>query len=177
MDDSAQPNRFAPPGTAVTDVAADGPELASRWGRLGAAFIDGILALVISVAVMLPMYGTGYFRLMASSKMSVAPGLLLYILLFYALEGWFLYQRSQSIGKIVVGLRIVRPDGSHATVGRTLGLRLLAFGALGFVPVVGPFIGFIDALFIFGSSRRCLHDLVADTIVVTADSSPLPAAN
>jgi uncharacterized RDD family membrane protein YckC len=175
MDDTAQPNRFAPPEAAVTDIATDGPELASRWGRLGAGLIDGIVALVISLAVMLPMYGTGYFRMMATSKMSVLPGLALYVLLFYALEGWFLHQRSQSIGKIVVGLRIVRPDGGHATVGRTLGLRYLVFGALGFVPVIGPFVGFIDALFIFGSSRRCLHDLVADTIVVTADSSPLPA--
>jgi len=176
MDDTANPNRFAPPGAAVTDIATDGPELASRWNRLGAAFIDGILALLLSVAVMLPMYGSSYFGLLASSKMSVLPGLALYIVLFYALQGWFLYQRSQSVGKMVVGVRIVRPDGSHASIGRTLGLRLVAFGALGFIPVVGPFIGFIDALFIFGSSRRCLHDLVADTIVVTAASSPLPAA-
>jgi len=175
MDDSAQANRFAPPGTTVADVAADGPQLASRGGRFAAALIDGIVALLISVGVMLPMYGSSYFRLMAVSKTSVLPGLLIYILLFYALEGWFLYQRSQSIGKIAMGLRIVRKDGSAATIGRTLGLRLVAFGALGFIPTVGPFIGFVDALFIFGSARRCLHDLVADTIVVTAVTSPLPA--
>jgi uncharacterized RDD family membrane protein YckC len=171
MNDNAQANRFAPPGAAVTDIAVDGPELASRGARFGAALIDGMVALAFSIAVMLPLYGTGYFRMMGTSKLSVAPGLALYVLLFYALEGWFLYQRSQSIGKIALGLRIVRTDGSLATIGRTLGIRLVGFGALGFIPLVGPFIGFIDALFIFGSSRRCLHDLAADTIVVTAVSS------
>ena len=171
MNDNARANRFAPPGAAVIDIAADGIELGSRGARFAAAFIDGMVALVISIAVMLPMYGTGYFRMMGVNKMSVAPGLALYVVLFYALEGWFLYQRSQSIGKIALGLRIVRTDGSAATLGRTLGIRLVGFGALGFIPVIGPLIGIIDALFIFGSSRRCLHDLAADTIVVTAASS------
>ena len=171
MDDDAPANRFAPPGAAVDDIAADGPELASRGARFGAAFIDGMVALAISAAVMLPLYGTGYFRMMGTSKMSVAPGLVLYLLLFYGLEGWFLYQRSQTIGKIALGLRIVRTDGSTATIGRTLGIRLVAFGALGFIPFVGSLAGLVDALFIFGSSRRCLHDLAADTIVVTAASS------
>jgi uncharacterized RDD family membrane protein YckC len=34
------------------------------------------------------------------------------------------------------------------------------------IPVVGRLINLVDPLLIFGKERRCLHDLIADTIVV-----------
>ena len=34
------------------------------------------------------------------------------------------------------------------------------------IPVVGMFIPFVDALLIFRSSNQCLHDQIADTIVI-----------
>ena len=37
-----------------------------------------------------------------------------------------------------------------------------------FVPIVGAFYALVDCLLIFRESRRCLHDNIADTIVVTA---------
>lgn len=174
MDDTQNVNnRFAPPGTHVQDVESlDGPQLATRGQRLAGGIIDGLFGLALSLAVMLPMYGTAYFRMAAASKLSVINGMLVYQAIFYIVEGWFLYQRSQSLGKIAMGLRIVRTDGSPASFGRAFGLRLFLFGLLGWIPFVGPFIGFIDALFIFGGARRCLHDYVADTIVVTAASAP-----
>jgi uncharacterized RDD family membrane protein YckC len=176
MSDNNQINPFAPPGAAVSDVAGEGPQLATRGARFGAAFIDGLVAMAIGFAVLWPMYGKGYFAMAAQGISTILPGLLVYMAIFYAIEGFFLYTRSQSLGKMALGLRIVRTDGSWASVGRTLGVRLVGFGLLGFVPVVGPFIGLIDVLFIFGSSRRCLHDRAADTIVVEAASSPIPAA-
>jgi uncharacterized RDD family membrane protein YckC len=172
MDDPMQANRFAPPRTLVEDVATtDGPQVATRGSRLGAALIDGLFGLSLSLAIMLPMYGTDYFKMAAANKLSVLNGMLLYLGLFYAVEGWFLYQRSQSLGKMALGLRIVRPDGRPASFGRIFGLRLFGFGLLGWIPFVGPFIGLADYLFIFRTSRRCLHDELADTIVVTAASS------
>jgi uncharacterized RDD family membrane protein YckC len=174
MDDDNTINRFAPPGTHVQDVApSDGPELASRAQRLAGILIDGVFAFALTMAVVLPMYGTDYFRMAAASRMSVLGGTLVFAALFYAIEGWFLYHRSQSLGKMAMGLRIVRADGSPASFGRSFGLRLFLFGVCGRIPYVGPLIGIIDALFIFGGARRCLHDYVADTIVVTAASAPL----
>ena len=173
VDDNAQPNPFAPPRAAVADMdpLVDGPALGGLGARFAAAMIDGIFALALSLAIMLPMYGTDYFQMAASSKLSVLTGMLVYLGLFYAVEGWFLYQRSQSLGKMALGLRIVRRDGSPASFGRKFGLRLVGFGLLGWIPIVGPFIGLADCLFIFRASRRCLHDELADTIVVTAASS------
>jgi len=173
MDNIEQPNRFAPPGALVTDVdTADGQQLATRGSRFLGALVDGLFGLALSLAVMLPMYGTSYFRMAAANKFSVLTGMLLYLGVFYAVEGWFIYHRRQSLGKMALGMRIVRADGSEASFGRAFGLRLVAFGFVGWVPFVGPFIGFADCLFIFAASRRCLHDLIADTIVVTAKSSP-----
>ena len=36
------------------------------------------------------------------------------------------------------------------------------------VPFVGGLVSLVDALLIFRDDRRCLHDEIADTIVVTA---------
>jgi uncharacterized RDD family membrane protein YckC len=178
MNDSVSSNRFAPPQALVSDeaLAGEGLQLATRWQRFCATFIDGLFVLALSAAVMLPMYGTSYFQTMAHDKTAVLGGLVLYVSIFYIVEGWFLYQRSQSLGKIAMGLRIVRPDGSHASFGRAFGVRLVAFGLAGYIPIVGPLVDLVDVVFIFGKRRRCLHDLAADTIVVTAASAPLPAA-
>ncbi|MCK9688271.1 RDD family protein [Scleromatobacter humisilvae] len=178
MDDIAQSNnRFAPPRTNVEDIdASDGPQLATRGQRFAGALIDGLFALALSLAIMLPMYGLSYARMMGQSKLSVLPGLVGYLGIFYVVQGWFIYQRSQSLGKMAMGVRIVRTDGGPASFGRAFGLRLFLFGLAGFVPFIGPFFGFIDCLFIFGAPRRCLHDYVADTIVVTATSSQAGAA-
>ena len=43
-------------------------------------------------------------------------------------------------------------------------LRNVVNGLLGIIPLYG----IIDALFIFGESRQCLHDKIADTIVIKA---------
>jgi hypothetical protein len=37
------------------------------------------------------------------------------------------------------------------------------------VPFLGGLVALVDVLFIFGPSKRCLHDLVAGTKVVEAD--------
>ncbi len=177
MNESTPANRFAPPQAHIDEpVLAEGLQLATRWQRFGAAWVDGMFALGVAAAVMLPMYGTQYFHLMTTDKSKILGGLALYLSIFYVVEGWFLYQRNQSLGKMALGLRIVRADGQRPSFARIFGARLLAFGALGHIPVVGPFIGLFDALFIFGSGRRCLHDRVADTIVVTAASAPLSGA-
>ena len=42
------------------------------------------------------------------------------------------------------------------------------WGLLGLVPLIGWLFALADALLIFRDSRKCLHDNIADTIVVTA---------
>ena len=47
-------------------------------------------------------------------------------------------------------------------------LRALPVQIATMIPFVGPFLAVVDCLFIFGKSRHCVHDLIADTRVVTA---------
>lgn len=172
MDDTTQDNRFAPPRAAVADVhdeEAATAVLASRAARLGAGLVDMLVCLVIYFAVLLPLYGLNAFRPEFHAR--IRPGLAIYYVLTYAMEAWLLYQFSQSVGKLAIGLRIVRPDGSRATFGRTFVLRTLVIGALAFIPWIGMLLVLLDCIFIFGPSRRCVHDYLADTIVVTAASS------
>ena len=59
-------------------------------------------------------------------------------------------------------------DGRILSLGKIIGLRVLPISLAAHIPIVGGFVGLIDALFIFGSEKRCLHDYIAGTIVVDA---------
>jgi uncharacterized RDD family membrane protein YckC len=85
--------------------------------------------------------------------------------------------RGQSIGKRIVGVRVIRLDGSkpgivHAWLLREVPMTVIGT-VLGFLPFIGPFLlgpGFhlTDWCMIFRDDQRCLHDLFAGTKVVKA---------
>jgi uncharacterized RDD family membrane protein YckC len=169
MSEAPMENRFAPPLAHVEDVAASpvAGELAGRWSRLGAAIIDGLLALVILWCISMltpfnvfkPALGGGLMVLMIKNT-------LVGFAIFLILHGYLLQTRGQTIGKMLLGIRILRTDGSRATLARLAGLRYFANSVLALVPVVGWLYGLLDSLMIFRQSRKCLHDNLADTIVV-----------
>jgi uncharacterized RDD family membrane protein YckC len=71
---------------------------------------------------------------------------------------------GQTIAKRMLDIKVVRSDGSQASLGRIFWLRNVVNTLLGVIPLCS----IIDPLFIFGERRRCIHDLIADTIVVKA---------
>jgi uncharacterized RDD family membrane protein YckC len=89
--------------------------------------------------------------------------------IFLAFNGYLLAKHGQTIGKRLVRTRIVSiKDDSILPFGRVVGLRYLPLWIIGQVPLLGPLISLIDSLFIFRKDRRCLHDHLAGTRVVTA---------
>ncbi|MCP3929922.1 MAG: RDD family protein [Bacteroidetes bacterium] len=75
--------------------------------------------------------------------------------------------RGQSIGKSLLGLRIVCiTNGEIPSFYRVYFLRLMVPGMICGVPIVGQFFALIDAFYIFKEDRRCLHDLLAKTMVI-----------
>jgi uncharacterized RDD family membrane protein YckC len=168
MSTSPQDIRYAPPQTMVDDVApsVDGPQLASRTRRFMAMVIDmtaQMLALwLMSVATPWDPWADQTGGYWSFDFKGAAIG----IAVFLVLQLYLLASNNQTIGKKLLGMRITRPDGAKVPLGRLIGLRSgLAFI---FAPVYGAAIAFavLDALFIFCQSRRCLHDLIADTIVI-----------
>lgn len=153
-------DRFAPPKARIAEPAASGAvELATRGSRFSAALIDMVVIFAIGFLLM-------WLARTLLPRLNPIVATLLPFLGFMAVNLVLLLRHGQTIGKRIVGIRIVRPDGRRVGAGRLIGLRYLLNGGLSLVPVVGVFYAVVDPLFIFGARRRCLHDLIADTIVV-----------
>jgi uncharacterized RDD family membrane protein YckC len=168
LQEPAHDQRYAPPQAHVEDVPepADRPVLASRWERLRASLVD----MVISVATWwgaLFLAGRNPWAAPGGWEAIALNGLLAFVL-FAAIHGYTLATSGQTLGKKVVGIRIARRDGSPASLGRLVGLRYGVGYLLGLIPSIGWIYGFVDSLMIFRDSRRCLHDVIADTIVLKA---------
>jgi uncharacterized RDD family membrane protein YckC len=103
----------------------------------------------------------------AGSNSMVAAGVVLGLVGFIVwcwLTIMYVSRNGQTIAKKLLSIKVVRTDGSPASIGRLFWLRNVVNGLISLVPLYG----FVDMLFIFGESRQCLHDKIAGTIVVKA---------
>jgi len=160
--------RFAPPGARVEDVEVEGGELqlAGRGARLGAALIDLLVVLALFGAIALVTPWNPWARTGGGVWSPRLPQALAGFAAFVLIHGYLLAKRGQTIGKALLKIRITRPDGARASLGRLLGLRYGIGYLFAIVPVAAQVWSLADALLIFRQSRRCLHDSIADTIVV-----------
>ena len=169
MSSTPDGNRFAPPLAHVEDVAQGPGVLAGRWTRLGATLIDAIIAgLAFGLLALVSPFNV--FKPPAASSglwMLMVQNLVLGFVIFLIIHGYLIATRGQTVGKALLKIRIVRSDGSPASFARIVGLRYLSTSVLASIPMVGTIYGLVDVLMIFRASRRCLHDHIADTIVVT----------
>ena len=171
---AAQPaNPYAAPRAEVHDVRDQGDiVLASRLARLGASLLDSVIIVVPLMAIAIPAYSDFVARSQGRPAASGEPsdvlmGILgLAFIAFAIVQLVLLYRNGQTVGKKLVGIKIVRSDGSRASFPRLLGLRYFVPSLIGAIPLLGPFFSLANVLFIFGEERRCLHDRIADTIVV-----------
>lgn len=163
-------NPYSAPKSDLTGPGApDQAELAGRGRRLGGAIIDGIIQSVVLFGVLLPFMGgwAGYMSMVAERP--YVTGLIVAIVSFVAyivVNGYFLAKDGQTIAKKILGMKIVRTDGSQADFMRIATRRALPIYACNLIPVAGGFLPLIDALLIFRSSKKCFHDDIADTVVI-----------
>ncbi len=166
-------NPYAPPRAIVRDIA-DPSALATpadRGTRLGAAILDSIIFMgMVYMPVLLGALVGGATAAAAGSTSSnpmMAVGGAAAVIGF-AVWCWltikYMGRNGQSIAKKLLNIKVVRTDGSPASLGRLIWLRNVLNGLISIVPLYG----IIDALFIFGESRQCLHDRIAGTIVLKA---------
>lgn len=171
-------NPYAPPRANVDATEPETSELepADRGTRLGASLLDGLISGLPAIALIwsgLALLGYGLFDadaaepsewLLAAMGFASAGGL------YLAINGYLLAKHGQSVGKRICGIRIVRLDGSAPTLWEAFVKRYLSLLLLGQIPLAGNMISLVDALFIFRADRRCLHDLLAGTLVVNMRS-------
>jgi uncharacterized RDD family membrane protein YckC len=156
------------------DVAIKSEEshlLASRWSRLWASLLDSL----IRVTFLSPaMYFTGGFSgLSEGVQRSIGYNLVIGLLglgVFILINGKLLIANGQTIGKKLLGIRIVDLNGDLPELKKHLIKRYAVFFIPGQVPAIGQFFSIINILFIFGKQKRCVHDLAAGTKVVEAKS-------
>jgi len=181
MPDVIDTNRFAPPRAELVEPGSmtDGPVLAGRGMRFLAVILDGLLISLIiwplffvfgDKALLMPAdpgSPAEAFANMGRMFMAMIPGYVIAVVV----QGWSLHAYGGTLGKKILGLRIVRTDGSRAGFVRLFFGRGAVAILPGMIPLLGGLWALIDSLLIFRESRQCLHDQIADTLVVTAASS------
>ncbi|MGB0775509.1 MAG: RDD family protein [Akkermansiaceae bacterium] len=153
-------------------------QLASRWARLGAALLDITIQVSIVYAVMFILGTASVYNEAVSSSLggfqasdmdlfTSLVSILIVVVTYLAVNGYLMVKRGQTIGKMALGIQVVcYRKRQLVSAGRIIGVRYLLTILIGNIPAIGRLFNFIDIIAIFGAEKRCLHDLMADTLVV-----------
>ena len=159
---------YSPPRSEVSiDTLAEKVTLASRWKRLAAMLINTAI-LILPILLFELMSESSDFSLMGTT--AVEDTLLTVLGLCYItiiiINIVLIIKKSASIGKVLMKIKIVRSNGEECSAARIIGLRIIINNIFSIIPVVGTIYSLADPLFIFNKRKRCIHDFLADTIVI-----------
>lgn len=180
-------------------ILPSGVRLAAWWQRLLARIIDVIITSIIALVVSTPWLGpllTAFGDYLDASVTAAEAGTdppsmiafqteiaglmtpitIATLLVGLAYETLFLTWKGATPGKMMLGMQVRRSDGTTPIqlVG-ALRRQVIQVGTsmLAFVPVVGllgSVLSLVDSIWLlFDPRRQCLHDKVADTVVVLKD--------
>jgi uncharacterized RDD family membrane protein YckC len=131
-------------------------EYASFWQRAIALLIDWLIVVVISMPVIVVVFGAEYFSLDPVRR----SGDLLIALLVGAAIVWFWRYCGATPGKLAVGVKIVDAQTGKAPSTGRLVLRLVCY-LLSALPL---YLGFLWAA--LDPRKQGWHDKIAGTVVV-----------
>lgn len=145
--------------------------LAGRGRRLGAQLIDWLILIGPTSLFFIAMGVAGQFDKKEPSSLVIAgmavSGTWMWTAIIWNLV--LLSRHGQTFGKKILGIQIRREDGGEATFGTMVGMRLLLNGLICVIPILGAIYALVDVLYIFREDRRCLHDQLAKTMVVSLE--------
>jgi uncharacterized RDD family membrane protein YckC len=152
-----------------------GAVLASRWARLGARTIDGMIYMVPVIPGVIGLFL--FDNSAQQALMFVLFGLsALFMLGILGVNVYLLATRGQTLGRKAMGIRIVRGDlTTKVSLSRLFFLRYLPVALIGMIPA-GFVVQFGNFLMIFAADQRCGHDHIADTHVIV-DTKDVPDNN
>lgn len=157
---------------------------AGFWNRFAAAFLDGLVILVVEIVLLTVLPATGVMAV-------ILPILILVMVWLY--EALLVSSpRQATLGKMAVGIKVTDLAGERIGFGRATarffskligyfvgtilillgtwligGIGALLFGLIGTVVILGSFL-----MAAFTARRQALHDLVAGCVVVQKDTVP-----
>lgn len=152
--------------------------MATRGDRFVANFVDNCIVLVLPLlsvfvmAVGMPRQGIADPPRDSSTWVGVWV-----LVMFGTFAGGLVAQLlsqvrwGQSIGKRLTGIKVVRRDGSPMELWRLIVMRNLL---LGVINTFCNLAGLVDVLMIFTQDQRCLHDYLADSIVIDTGPTQQP---
>lgn len=152
---------------------AEGVEYRGAFSRAVAIILD-IVVLFIVHTILAALFGTETAIGETEDTIKMLPQWALFIMGFVYFVGFWVW-RGQTPGKMLMGAKIVKTDGSPIGFGRSL-LRYIVYMAYGtaigytinnlYVAVVIALIPLV--IVIFSKRKRGLHDLVAGTCVINS---------
>ncbi len=184
---TAQNPYTAPRASLSTEENTDGIVLASRGRRLAAVLLDGLIFVLIFLVVAILVIAsvpngreelariitaymeaeTDYFQLQLLNPW-IYVEIVFYLVAYFIINGYYLATRGQSLGKMILDIRIVDAD-THQVVPltRIIFLRYFIFDTASFINLfLGLIVEIVDMFSIFRRDRRMIHDLVANTVVI-----------
>jgi uncharacterized RDD family membrane protein YckC len=147
---------------------------AGFWIRFVARIIDGIILGVVGFIITLPLRMILGFSAITvaqsqdpSQALAMLPALLgtvgisllVNVILGVCYEGYFVSTKGGTIGKLALGLQIIRLDGSRPSFGLAVGRYFAQI-----VSAIILYIGYIMAG--FDPEKRSLHDRICNTLVI-----------
>ena len=143
-------------------------EYRGAWIRLAAIAIDALIIVIINAPI----------RLILGTESPIISWLMPIVGAGYFIGFWA--WRGQTLGKMVIGAKIVRPDGSPISLARSF-LRYLVYfaylliarllGGQYYIIVVMVLIALLTIA--FSREKRGLHDRIAGTVVINTRPKPL----
>lgn len=144
-------------------------ELASVGARFVAIFIDSLIIsiplVLVILAVVFGIIGVGQGQ---DPPDEVIGGLMIglqLVMMFLVMGIWILYEGTmlsrggQTIGKKIMKLKVVTPEGNEITRGQ-------AYGRAAIRQLISLFCALVDYAPALGQDKTCIHDMAAKTRVV-----------
>jgi uncharacterized RDD family membrane protein YckC len=169
----AAPGGYAPAGYPQGAVPAQ-IRYGGFWIRFLARFIDGIILSIVGLIVRIPLgivmggIGIGLSNTQdPAAALAALPALfgaiglsfLISTIIGFLYEVYFLSSKGATPGKMALGLKVIKADGTPLTMGTAVG-RYFAY----ILSSLTLAIGFIIAG--FDDQKRSLHDRLCDTRVI-----------
>ena len=158
----------------LSRLMAGGAATSSRWHyggfwiRFAGVFLDGILMQIVRIPMSLLLLGAVMSPLARARTNPALTGAMLTLTLVSTLIA-FLYEVimiryfGATLGKMAVGVRVVRTDGSGVGWGISIGRYFMKIVS-GLILLIGYIMAGFD------DEKRALHDRVCDTRVVYKQS-------